>query len=147
MARFSTLNSLSLALIALIFASLIATLSVEATPIPNPALAAAPPATPKPTTPKPTTPKPTTPKPNPKVPSFTVFALSNLKGKSKVESKFGCHDHNLGTVGSVQYKSGPVAQIKFYGGKNCSGAVTHQMDTSTVKKMGGPYKSNSVRVF
>ncbi|KAF9997468.1 hypothetical protein BGZ79_008839 [Entomortierella chlamydospora] len=132
MARFSTLNSLSLALIALIFTSLIATLSVEATPIPNPALAAA---------------SSTTTKAKTSKPSFTVFAQTNLGGKSKAESGYGCHNHNLGTVGSVKYKSGPVAQINFYEGKNCTGKITHQMDTSTVKRMGGPYKSNSVKVF
>ncbi|KAI1320819.1 hypothetical protein EDD11_009776 [Mortierella claussenii] len=131
----------SLALIALIFVALLAI--VQAAP-------AAPPSSKKPTPSAPApTPKPTSkPKPTPKAtPAFTVFAKSGLAGKSKVVSGLGCHDHNLSTVGSVQYKSGPTAQIKFYELKGCKGKVTHQMDTSTVKFMGGPYKSNSVNVF
>ncbi|KAG0358603.1 hypothetical protein BC939DRAFT_183837 [Gamsiella multidivaricata] len=119
MAKFSTLNALSLAILAIIFTSLLATVStVEA--------ASKPPAS--------------------KSPAFTVFAKTNLGGKSKLVTGYGCINHNLGTVGSVKYSSGPVAQIRFYAGKNCSGTVTHQMDTSTVKRMGGPYKSYSVKV-
>ncbi|KAF9201102.1 hypothetical protein BGZ49_008681 [Haplosporangium sp. Z 27] len=127
MARFSTLNSFSLALLALVFAAFIATISVEANPIPNPALAAA-------------------PKPSSKKITFTVFAGSKLSGKSKLISNSGCHNHNLGTIGSVRHGTGPYVQIEFYEGKNCSGKINHAMDTSTVKSMGGPYKSNSVKV-
>ncbi|KAF9091727.1 hypothetical protein BGX27_001971 [Mortierella sp. AM989] len=132
MAKISTLSSFSLALLALVFASLIATLSIEASPIPNSALAAAPKA----------------PKLKPKkVPSFTVFAKSGLVGKSRVIAGYGCKNHNLVTIGSVRYKSGPLGNTMFFEGKNCTGKVTHQMDTSTVKSMGGPYKSKSVRVY
>ncbi|KAF9431498.1 hypothetical protein BGZ76_000230 [Entomortierella beljakovae] len=117
------ISSFTLALFALIIVSLIAVFTTDAAPAP-----VKPPKTKAP-------------------PTFTVFSLSKLKGKSKVVSGLGCHNHNLGTIGSVKYGSGPLAGTKFFQGKNCSGKVNHQMDTSTVKSMGGPYKSNSVLVF
>ena len=122
--------SSTLALLAIILASLLASFTVEAAPLSTP--------------PKPTSTSSVLPKS--KVPSFTVFAQTNLGGKSKLVKNYGCSNHNLGTVGSVKYAAGPIAQIKFYEGKGCTGKVTHQMDTSTVKSMGGPYKSNSVMV-
>ncbi|KAF8930954.1 hypothetical protein EDD21DRAFT_380217 [Dissophora ornata] len=126
MAKF---NSSSLALLAILLASLLAAFTVEAAAIKTTA-----PAAPKST-------------PKSKVPSFTVYAKSGLAGNSKLVKNYGCSNHNLGTVGSVKYAGGPIAQITFFAGKNCTGKVTHQMDTSTIKSMGGPYKSNSVKVF
>ncbi|KAF9919420.1 hypothetical protein FBU30_011039 [Linnemannia zychae] len=129
MANFTSLSAFTLALIALILATLLTVESAPAAPAP------APPA-----------PKPK-PKPDPKVPVFTVYPLDNEKGTGKTISKFGCHNHGLKAVASVHYRSGPHAQIKFYSDKNCKGKVTHSMPINTYKQMGGPYKSQSVLVF
>ncbi|KAG0098607.1 hypothetical protein BGZ93_010961 [Podila epicladia] len=83
---------------------------------------------------------------DPKIPAFSVYPLSNLAGKSKFLSKYGCHNHGLKTIGSVHYHSGPQAQLTFYSGKNCKGTASHAMPSVTVKQMGGPYKSQSVMV-
>ncbi|KAG0295020.1 hypothetical protein BGZ96_012683 [Linnemannia gamsii] len=117
MATFSTLNTITLALLALILA--LATTSVQSAPVAA----------------------------DPKVPVFSIFPMNNEKGTSKVVSKFGCHNHGLTAVASVHYLSGPHAQIKFYADKNCKGKVTHSMPINTYKQMGGPYKSQSVLVF
>ncbi|KAG0317850.1 hypothetical protein BGZ99_006077 [Dissophora globulifera] len=81
-----------------------------------------------------------------KVPAFTVFQKNNFGGKSKAVSGYGCFNHNLKTVSSVKYGSGPDATTHFYEKANCTGKVSHQMDTSTFASMGGPYKSLSVKV-
>ncbi|KAF9279225.1 hypothetical protein BGZ74_002905 [Mortierella antarctica] len=83
---------------------------------------------------------------NAKLPAFSVYSLSNLAGKSKLISKYGCQNHGLKTIGSVHYESGPEAQLTFYTDKNCKGTASHAMPSMTVKQMGGPYKSQSVMV-
>ncbi|KAF9277060.1 hypothetical protein BGZ68_009569 [Mortierella alpina] len=146
MAKF---NFFSMAIFAILLASFFAFSTVEGHPAPAPSTAPAPVPS---TTPKPV-PKPA-PKPGPKpVPKktsvFSVYSLAGLKGKSKkltVVKAGGCLDHNLKTIGSVKYGSGPIVQLQFYSGKNCTGTITHAMSSETVKQMGGPYKSNSVKV-
>ncbi|KAF9311607.1 hypothetical protein BG000_008825 [Podila horticola] len=81
-----------------------------------------------------------------KIPAFSVYSLSNLAGNSTLISKYGCHNHGLKTIGSVHYQSGPKAQLTFYTGKNCKGKASHAMSSDTVKQMGGPYPSQSVKV-
>ncbi|KAF9985733.1 hypothetical protein BGZ75_002569 [Mortierella antarctica] len=132
MAKF---NSFSLAIFAILLASLFAFSTVAAAPAPVPS--AAPSAAPKPA-----------PKPAPKTSAFSVYSLSGLKGKSKklTAAKAGCLNHSLKTIGSVKYGSGPIVNLQFYSGKNCTGSITHAMSSETVKQMGGPYKSNSVKV-
>ncbi|KAF9586757.1 hypothetical protein BGW38_000008 [Lunasporangiospora selenospora] len=103
-------------------------------------------AAPAPKAPVPTVPKAPKPPKKDKVPAFTSYSLSDLKGKAAVVSQYGCHELAIGEVGSVKYKSGPRANIVFYSDKKCKGKPTHQMTTDTVKQMGGPYKTQSVRV-
>ncbi|KAF9297748.1 hypothetical protein BKA57DRAFT_436795 [Linnemannia elongata] len=122
MATFSSLNTITLALLAIILA--IATVQSAPTPAPSPAPVA-----------------------DPKVPVFSIFSKDNEKGATATVSKFGCHNHGLKAVAGVHYRSGPHAQIKFYTGKDCKGKVTHSMPINTYKSMGGPYKSQSVLVF
>ncbi|KAF9177104.1 hypothetical protein BGZ50_009203 [Haplosporangium sp. Z 11] len=119
MANFSSLHSLSLVFIALIFASLLATSTINAAPTAK----------------------------QPKAPVFTVYSKSNLTGKSKTLFKYGCQNLNFKTVGSVKYQAGPKADLKFYELKGCKGKVTHQMPSMTYEQMGGPYKSQSVMVI
>ncbi|KAG0247542.1 hypothetical protein BG011_001322 [Mortierella polycephala] len=119
MANFSSLHSLSLVFIALIFASLFATSTIDAAPATK----------------------------QPKAPVFTVYSKSNLAGKSETLSKYGCQELNIGTVGSVKYQSGPTVNLKFYELKGCKGKITHQMPSMTYKQMGGPFKTQSVMTF
>ncbi|KAF9090789.1 hypothetical protein BGX29_005354 [Mortierella sp. GBA35] len=84
---------------------------------------------------------------NPEVPTFSIYAESNLKGGAKSISKYGCFNHGLKSVGSVKYQSGPKAQLKFYKGKDCKGKITHSMPDNTYKFMGGPYQTHSVLVY
>ncbi|KAF9568837.1 hypothetical protein EC968_002858 [Mortierella alpina] len=154
------LTSFRLAIFAILLASLFAFSTVEAAPAPAPSTAPAPaPSTAPSTAPAPvpsTTPKPVpkpapkpNPKPNPKKTSvFSVYSLAGLKGKGKklTAVKAGCLNHDLKTIGSVKYHSGPIVNLQFYSGKNCSGNITHAMSSETVKQMGGPYNSNSVKI-
>ncbi|KAG0267328.1 hypothetical protein DFQ27_008888 [Actinomortierella ambigua] len=103
--------------------------------------------------PKTPTPKPKpggakpAPKPSSKLPSATLYGANNWKGKSAQVTKFGCLDlSTLKAVSSVRYGGGPKADIKFFSGPNCKGTVVHEMDTSSIKAMGGPYKTLSVLV-
>ncbi|KAF9953170.1 hypothetical protein BGZ72_005621 [Mortierella alpina] len=158
MAKFT---SFSLAIFAIILATLFAFAAVEAAPAPvpsgtpKPVPSASPKPAPKPApkpdpkpVPKPA-PKPDPkPAPKPKTSVFSLYPLAGLKGKGKklTSVKAGCLNHNLKTIGSVKYGSGPIVQLQFYSGKNCKGNITHAMSSETVKEMGGPYKSNSVKV-
>ncbi|KAF9971074.1 hypothetical protein BGZ73_006017 [Actinomortierella ambigua] len=95
-------------------------------------------------------PKPA-PKPAPpasKKPSATLFSANGWKGKSAQVTKYGCLELASlgGAVSSVRYRGGPKATIKFFTGKKCKGTVVHEMDTSSIKAMGGPYKTRSVLV-
>ncbi|KAF9959786.1 hypothetical protein BGZ70_008753 [Mortierella alpina] len=144
MAKF---NSFSLAIFAILLASLFAVSTVEAAPAPAPStsLAPVPSTTPKPV-PKPTKPAP---KPKPAKPAaFSIYSLPGLKGKVEkvIKPKEGCLNHKLKTVGSVKKGFGPTFNLQFYSGKNCKGNITHAMSSETVKQMGGPYKSSSVRI-
>ncbi|KAF9153684.1 hypothetical protein BG015_002894 [Linnemannia schmuckeri] len=121
MAPFSSLNAITLALLALILA-IATTTTVQSAPTPTPVA-------------------------DPKVPVFSIYSKDNEKGTSASVSKYGCHNHGLKAVASVHYRSGPHAQLKFYSGKDCKGKVTHSMPINTYKQMGGPYKSQSVLVF
>ncbi|KAF9907054.1 hypothetical protein EC991_011358 [Linnemannia zychae] len=136
MASFSSLNSFTLALIAFLLASILATST----------LIDAAPAAPAPAPAKPSPAKPAPAKPDPKIPVFSIFPKNNEKGTSKKVTGFGCHNHGLKAVASVHYISGPHSQIKFYSGKDCKGKVTHSMPINTYKSMGGPYQSQSVIV-
>ncbi|KAG0379321.1 hypothetical protein BGX24_000878 [Mortierella sp. AD032] len=145
MVSFSSLNSFTLALIALLLASILATSSIDAAPV----VAAAPPPPAAPAKPAPAKPAPAKPapsKPDPKIPVFSIYPQDNEKGTAKKVTGFGCYNHGLKAVASVHYRSGPHAQIKFYSGKDCKGKVTHSMPINTYKSMGGPYKSQSVAV-
>ncbi|KAG0278618.1 hypothetical protein BGZ95_003564 [Linnemannia exigua] len=150
MASFSSLNTFTLALIALLLASILANTSIDAAPVVAAAAPPAAPAKPAPAKPAPAKPAPAKPapaKPDPKVPVFSIYPQDNEKGTAKKVTGFGCHNHGLKAVASVHYRSGPHAQIKFYSGKDCKGKVTHSMPINTYKSMGGPYKSQSVIVF
>ncbi|KAF9427567.1 hypothetical protein BGZ94_004655 [Podila epigama] len=83
---------------------------------------------------------------DPNIPAFSVYPEADNLGRSKFLSKYGCQNHGLTAVGSVHYHSGPKAKLTFYSGKKCTGKVTHVMTSATVKRMGGPYASQSVLI-